>query len=173
MRYVSPPHRTDKSISYENWEQLYRENKKLLNINFDPTTFNTIEDSTGIYVTIIPQNTTDENTENDHSWHFEQLTNNSGTVTQGKCYLGGVEYSVNGWSSNVSGVITDTDYWIELHRDGTASTMFYWKSGATGTEPAATDTLEAIPILEFVTDDGAITSVIERLQSDVRITLFG
>jgi hypothetical protein len=114
-----------------------------------------------------------DNPENDHSWHFTQITNTSGSVTQGTCYLGGTEYAVNGYSDNITGVIVDTDYWLELHRDGSTFTTFYWKNGAAGTEPAPSDTLEIVPVLEFKTTGGIITGVIERLQSDYHDSLFG
>lgn len=114
--------------------------------------------------------------ENDHSWHCNITSDTTATVTEGLCFLGGVQYAINGFNPALTGITSDKKYWIELHRDGsTPTTMYYWASGTAW--PASSDVLEIYPILEFTTSDessseeGYIVDVVEHCQSDIHDTL--
>lgn len=86
MRYVKPPHRTDRSISYSNWSQLYDQNKKLLNITFDPATFFVMDDPTGVYVAVNPSSIISTMEEDRYHWRVETnaaASNSSSLIVRG------------------------------------------------------------------------------------------
>ena len=72
MRYNNFPKRTDKSISYDAWNNINKQVRKGLNLSFDPTAFTTQEDSSGTYVSIVPATK-----EDDFEYHFQGVVTES------------------------------------------------------------------------------------------------
>lgn len=50
MNHFRSPSLSDKRLDYESYNNMIHQSKKLSNLRFDPTQFNVMEDSTGIYV---------------------------------------------------------------------------------------------------------------------------
>lgn len=52
MKYTPIPKRSDKSINFDAYRNIHEQTRKFIGTKFDPTYFHTIEDPTGIYVTL-------------------------------------------------------------------------------------------------------------------------
>jgi hypothetical protein len=96
---------------------------------------------------------------------FEQTTTTAGTWTPGKAYIGGVDTTVAGVPSTISGITTTTIYWIK--HDFAASTLT-WGSGAS--LPANTDTAEYYRMLVVTCADGVIESFVCPHPCDIHAT---
>lgn len=106
---------------------------------------------------------------NDFSWRFVQTSDTGGTVTLGQVFLGGVAKTVGSFpgSGVLAGVTTSTKYWVAIDRSAATAT---WGSGAS--VPASTDAVEYWTVLELTCAGNVITGVLQRMCSDIRVTLF-
>lgn len=108
--------------------------------------------------------------ENDHPWHITQLSNTSARCSTGMCYLGGNGTQPYNFSATLTGITSDKNYWVELHRDATDPYQFWiWNSGAA--YPSSSDIIEIYPIVEFTCTSSVITHIKERAQDDLHETL--
>jgi hypothetical protein len=128
MRFNQIPKKTDRAINFSNWENVNRQVKKLQNIKFDPFVFQTIEDPSGIYVTIQPSSGDETH---QHRWTIENTSNSTaGTYS---CVVGNgcadILSDVVCWNvgdGNVSGLaLGDNLIYAKTQRDGGGAILMY------------------------------------------------
>jgi hypothetical protein len=106
--------------------------------------------------------------ETDHPFKFTKTSDTGGTITTGLLTIDGVDATITGLPTSLSGVSASIKYWLDVDLTGSTAT---WESGTDF--PEGDDTTEIVPILEITCAGGIISSWIQHEWSDVRIRTVG
>lgn len=98
-------------------------------------------------------------------FYFTQTSDTGGTWSAGKAYVAGVDTTITGQPTAITGVTTSTKYWI-VHNFA-AATMT-WGSGAA--YPSMSDTQEVYRMLEITCADSVITDYVCPHPCDIHAT---
>ena len=104
MRFSPIPRKDAKGIDFHTYENLVRQSRRSINILFDETIFQTIEDDTGIFVTMVPVEGT---AVEEKTWAFENSINSTSNtwtvdIEQGHFTVqGDTDYPINKLTYNL------------------------------------------------------------------------
>jgi hypothetical protein len=157
MRYNPIPKKGDKSVNFSAWENLNRQARKLLNISFDPTTFQTIEDPSGIYIYANPSAA--ETTTHDHRWTISNANSTTVTVDTGVINVMGKE---NPWATDdVTGLAAgDNTIYGKCPRDGLGAITMHSNNGSMPTSSEIGNDNFGFAVGNINTTSGVITQYI-------------